>query len=64
MRGIGLVAELPHPISNLMLTILAGVATWEHELMLERRRKAVAKAMTMGNTRGAPPATTPRRSSD
>ena len=27
-----------------MLTILAGAATWEREIMLERQREAIAKA--------------------
>jgi hypothetical protein len=27
-----------NPTSKLMLTILAGVATWEREIMLERQR--------------------------
>jgi DNA invertase Pin-like site-specific DNA recombinase len=30
--------------SKLMLTILAGVATWEREIMLERQREGIAKA--------------------
>jgi DNA invertase Pin-like site-specific DNA recombinase len=33
-----------NPTSKLMLTILAGVATWEREIMLERQREGIAKA--------------------
>jgi hypothetical protein len=32
-----------------MLTILAGVATWEREIMLERQRESIAEAKTKGN---------------
>jgi DNA invertase Pin-like site-specific DNA recombinase len=32
-----------------MLTILAGVATWEREIMLERQREGIAKAKSEGN---------------
>jgi DNA invertase Pin-like site-specific DNA recombinase len=51
-RGIGLVVlsmggekvDTRKPTSKLMLTILAGVATWEREIMLERQREGIAKA--------------------
>ena len=50
--GIGLVIlsvggerlDTRNPTSKLMITILAGVATWERELMLERQREGIAKA--------------------
>ena len=35
-----------NPTSKLMLTILAGVATWEREIMLERQREDSAKTPT------------------
>jgi DNA invertase Pin-like site-specific DNA recombinase len=35
-----------------MLTILAGVATWEREIMLERQREGIAKAA--GKYKGRP----------
>jgi DNA invertase Pin-like site-specific DNA recombinase len=46
-RSIGLVIlsmggeklDTRNPTSKLMLTILAGVATWEREIMLERQRE-------------------------
>ena len=37
-----------NPTSKLMLTILAGVATWEREVMLERQREGIAKAKREG----------------
>jgi DNA invertase Pin-like site-specific DNA recombinase len=38
-----------------MLTILAGVATWEREIMLERQREGIAKAKAAGKYKGRPP---------
>jgi DNA invertase Pin-like site-specific DNA recombinase len=51
-RGVGLLIlsmggmplDTRNPTSKLMLTILAGVATWEREIMLERQREGIAKA--------------------
>ena len=37
-----------------MLTILAGVATWEREIMLERQREGIAKAKEEGKYKGRP----------
>ena len=61
-RGIGLVVlsmggerlDTRNPTSKLMLTILAGVATWEREIMLERQREGIAKAKAAGKIQGAP----------
>jgi DNA invertase Pin-like site-specific DNA recombinase len=44
-----------NPTSKLMLTILAGVATWEREIMLERQREGIAKAKAEGRYKGRPP---------
>jgi DNA invertase Pin-like site-specific DNA recombinase len=44
-----------NPTSKLMLTILAGVATWEREIMLERQREGVAKAKAAGRYKGRKP---------
>jgi DNA invertase Pin-like site-specific DNA recombinase len=41
-----------NPMSKLMLTILAGVATWEREIMLERQREGIAKAKAEGKYEG------------
>ena len=43
-----------NPTSKLMLTILAGVATWEREVMLERQREGIAKAKAEGKYKGRP----------
>jgi hypothetical protein len=40
--------------SKLMLTILTGVAIWEGEIMLERRREGIAKAKAEGKFKGRP----------
>jgi DNA invertase Pin-like site-specific DNA recombinase len=61
-RGIGLVVlsmggerlDTRNPTSKLMLTILAGVATWEREIMLERQREGIAKAKSEGKYKGRP----------
>jgi DNA invertase Pin-like site-specific DNA recombinase len=62
-RGIGLVVlsmggerlDTRNPTSKLMLTILAGVATWEREVMLERQREGIAKAKAEGRYKGRAP---------
>ena len=59
-RGIGLVVlsmggerfDTRNPTSKLMLTILAGVATWEREIMLERQREGIARAKNEGKYTG------------
>jgi DNA invertase Pin-like site-specific DNA recombinase len=61
-RGVGLVIlsmggerlDTRNPTSKLMLTILAGVATWEREIMLERQREGIAKAREEGRFKGRP----------
>jgi hypothetical protein len=61
--GIGLVVlsmggerlDTRNPTSKLMLTILAGVATWEREIMLERQREGIAKAKAAGKYNGRGP---------
>jgi DNA invertase Pin-like site-specific DNA recombinase len=62
-RGVGLVVlsmggerlDTRNPTSKLMLTILAGVATWEREIMLERQREGIAKAKAEGKYKGRTP---------
>ena len=61
-RGVGLIVlsmggamlDTRNPTSKLMLTILAGVATWEREIMLERQREGIAKAQADGKYKGRP----------
>ena len=62
-RGVGLVVlsmggerlDTRNPTSRLMLTILAGVATREREVMLERQREGVARAKAEKRYRGRKP---------
>jgi DNA invertase Pin-like site-specific DNA recombinase len=49
-----------NPTSKLMLTILAGVATWEREIMLERQREGIAKAKAAGKYKDRPVCRLPR----
>ena len=43
-----------NPTSKLMLTILAGVATWEREILLEWQREGIAKAKAAGKCKRRP----------
>jgi DNA invertase Pin-like site-specific DNA recombinase len=69
-RGVGLVVlsmggqalDTRNPTSKLMLTILAAVAAWEREIMLERQREGIAKAKAEGRYKGRAP--TARRHAD
>lgn len=62
-RGIALMVlsmggeklDTRNPTSKLMLTILAGVATWEREVMLERQREGIAQAKAAGKYKGRAP---------
>jgi DNA invertase Pin-like site-specific DNA recombinase len=44
------------PASKLILTILAVVAIWKREIMLERQLEGIAKAHAEGRCKGWPPA--------
>ncbi len=62
-RGVGVVIlsmggerlDTRNPTAKLMLTILAGVAAWEREIMLERQREGIAKAKGQGKYTGRKP---------
>lgn len=62
-RGVGLVIlsmggerlDTRNPTSKLMLTMLAAVAAWEREIMLDRQREGVAKARAAGKYKGRKP---------
>ncbi|GAC1649849.1 MAG: recombinase family protein [Herpetosiphon sp.] len=62
-RGAGLVVlsmggervDTRSPTSRLILTILAGVAAWEREIMLERQREGISKAKLDGKYKGRAP---------
>lgn len=62
-RGVSLVVlsmggqclDTRNPTAKLNLTILAGVATWEREIMLDRQREGIAVARAQGKyTTGRP----------
>ena len=62
-KGVGLVIlamggerlDTRNPTSKLMLTVLAAVATFEREVMLERQREGIAKAKADGKYQGRAP---------
>ena len=49
------------PTGKLILTMLAGVAQFEREVMLERQREGIAKAKADGKYRGRAPLSAERR---
>jgi DNA invertase Pin-like site-specific DNA recombinase len=44
-----------NPTARLTLTILAAIAAWEREIMLERQREGIAKAKGEGKYKGRKP---------
>ena len=55
VRILSMHLDTGNPTSNLILTILAGVGSWEREVMLERQRAGIAKAKAEGKYRGRAP---------
>ncbi len=55
VRVLAMHLDTGNPTSNLILTILAGVGSWEREIMLERQRAGIAKAKAEGKYRGRAP---------
>lgn len=55
IRILNLGMDTETPTGKLMLTVLAGVAQFEREIMLERQREGVAKAKTAGKYKGRKP---------
>lgn len=51
----GQTLDTGNPTSKLMLTMLAAVAEFERDLMLERQREGIAKAKAEGRYKGRPP---------
>jgi DNA invertase Pin-like site-specific DNA recombinase len=59
-RGVGLILlsmggerlDTRNPTSKLILTIMAGIAAWEREIMKERQKEGVAKARAAGKYKG------------
>lgn len=62
-RGVGLkvlsmggqVLDTRNPTSKMTLTVLAAVATWEREIMLERQREGIEAAKVAGKYKGRAP---------
>lgn len=55
VRILAMHLDTGNPTSNLILTILAGVGSWEREIMLERQRAGIAKAKAEGKYKGRAP---------
>ena len=55
IRILNLGMDTETPTGKLMLTVLAGVVRFEREIMLERQREGVAKAMAAGKYKGRKP---------
>ncbi len=58
IRILNLGMDTETPTGKLMLTVLAGVAQFEREIMLERQREGVAKAKAAGKYKGRKPIAT------
>ena len=58
VRIISMGVDTTTPTGMLMLTVLAGVAAWEREIMLERQRAGIIKAKAEGKYKGRPPTMT------
>ena len=61
LRILNLGMDTQTPTGKLMLTILGGIAQFEHEIMLERQREGVAKAKAAGKYKGRKPTSFDRR---
>lgn len=55
LRILAINLDTSTPTGKLMLTVLAGVAQFERELMLERQREGIAKAKGEGRYKGRAP---------
>jgi DNA invertase Pin-like site-specific DNA recombinase len=55
IRILNLGMDTETPTGKLMLTVLAGVAQFEREIMLERQREGVEKAKAAGKYKGRKP---------
>lgn len=55
LRILSMDVDTGTPTGELMLTLLAGIATFERALMLERQREGIAKAKAEGKYKGRKP---------
>lgn len=63
VRILSMALDTATPTGKLMLTVLAGVAEFEREIMLERQREGIAKAKAAGKFTGRQP-TARRKAAD
>jgi DNA invertase Pin-like site-specific DNA recombinase len=61
IRVLNLGMDTNTPTGKLMLTMLAGVAQFEREIMLERQREGITKAKAAGRYKGRKPIEAKRR---
>lgn len=54
-RVLNINLDTTTPTGKLMLTMLAGIATFEREMMLERQREGIQKAKELGRYKGRKP---------
>jgi DNA invertase Pin-like site-specific DNA recombinase len=52
LRILNLGIDTKTPTGKLMLTVLGGIAQFEHEIMLERQREGIARAKLDGKYKG------------
>src|SRR5262249_19806900 len=52
LRVLNLGIDTSTPTGGLVLTVLAGIAQFEREIMLERQREGIAKARALGKYKG------------
>ncbi|MFP3632530.1 recombinase family protein, partial [Burkholderia sp. SIMBA_045] len=55
LRILNMGIDTATPTGKLMLTMLAGVAEFERDIMLERQREGIAKAKAEGKYKGRKP---------
>lgn len=55
LKIINLGIDTHTPTGRLVLTVLAGIAQFEREIMLERQREGIAKAQALGKFKGRKP---------
>lgn len=54
-RGLNINLDTSTPTGKLMLTMFAGIATFEREMMLERQAEGIARAKEAGKYKGRKP---------
>ena len=55
VRILSMGVDTSTPTGKLILTVLAGVAAWEREIMLERQRAGIVAAQAAGKYKGGRP---------